>query len=754
MIATVLPLPPLALPSSLNCWLSISGSDAEPGALFGNRATRAPVMPKYHLLSHPSGVIDHEKAGTFCWVRNCVGGTEVIEGTITATPSCCTSRWPSASAAAVFPCAYVWPETYVILRPFTPPLSFSSAKRALAPMSLPANCVSISPPTLISSLPMLAALPTRAVAVPVAAIMAPTSATHATTATKFRLLIRLFPPVSPPRRSPRDPATYFARIMYTSIGPARLRGRLFLQRADVDPLCVRVAAAVERADAHVVPGRCRPQRGDGRLLAGARGEGVERVPPHGVLVRDLRDVVRGGVAEHHAQLLRRVRPRRVGVGIVELPAHVVDPDAVAQLHPDGVVDEAREEVLAEDLARQLVAEVLSGPEVVELVRAVDALEEVGDPAGTPFRQRELDARELGEDLRPHDVGRALADDHGLQRHHHVDRRVGRGLHELAARAEVDRHDGLGLGDRGPEGIPRVGVEARVVEQRGVLGERHRVASLRRGAAHLRGGEHGIPKHGQRHRDEPVGIRAAPLVDVPVVVGLDDREREVLVGGGGEETSREAGERREVQRAEHAARVHVLHALVHVPAPAPHLLVRHGLDAVLLAGPAGDGVEAHVRHGLVVEHPDVVADVGVDDLRCAVAVALRDVGVEERGRLHEVVVDTHEDERVGLHGAMSFLVGVRQMRTTWPPSTAMVLPVSQAESSDRRNAMVPPRSSGVPRRLIAICASRPAWYSSGTISRVASVSTGPGAIALTRMFIGASSTARHAVRLFTAALATE
>jgi hypothetical protein len=32
--------------------------------------------------------------------------------------------------------------------------------------------------------------------------------------------------------------------------------------------------------------------------------------------------------------------------------------------------------------------------------------------------------------------------------------------------------------------------------------------------------------------------------------------------------------------------------------------------------------------------------------------------------------------------------------------------------------------------------------------------GPGAIAFTRMFIGASSTARHAVRLFTAALATE
>ena len=63
----------------------------------------------------------------------------------------------------------------MILRPFTPPLAFSSEIRALAPTSLlPANWVSIRPPTLISSLPMLAALPTRTVAAPVATIMEPT----------------------------------------------------------------------------------------------------------------------------------------------------------------------------------------------------------------------------------------------------------------------------------------------------------------------------------------------------------------------------------------------------------------------------------------------------------------------------------------------------------------------------------------------------------------------------------------------------
>ena len=204
----------------------------------------------------------------------------------------------------------------------------------------------------------------------------------------------------------------------------------------------------------------------------------------------------------------------------------------------------------------------------------------------------------------------------------------------------------------PERVPGVGVEARVVEQCGVLGERQRMAALGRGAPHLGGGELGVPQHRQRHRDEPVGVRAAPLVDVPVVVGLHHCEGEVLVGRGREQPPGEARERREVERAEHAARVHVLHAFVDVPAPAAHLLVRHRLDAVLLTRSAGDRVEPHVGHRLAVEHPDVVADVGVHDLRGPVAVAIGDVGVEQRGRLDEVVVDAHQDQCIGVHAESS------------------------------------------------------------------------------------------------------
>src|SRR4029453_12328746 len=88
----------------------------------------------------------------------------------------------------------------------------------------------------------------------------------------------------------------------------------------------------------------------------AVGERVELVPAHGVLVRDLvqirvRHPVGGGDA---VQLFWRVRPRRVRVGIVLLPADVVDADLVPQLDADRVGDEAREVVLGELGARTRV----------------------------------------------------------------------------------------------------------------------------------------------------------------------------------------------------------------------------------------------------------------------------------------------------------------------------------------------------------------------------------------------------------------
>ena len=87
--------------------------------------------------------------------------------------------------------------------------------------------------------------------------------------------------------------------------------------------------------------------------------------------------------------------------------------------------------------------------------------------------------------------------------------------------------------------------------------------------------------GSEHGMKRPGMGAAPLVDVPVVVGPDHRQRDVLVLGAGEQLAAELRERREAQRAEHAVGVHVLDPLVDVVAARAQLGERGRLDAVLL-----------------------------------------------------------------------------------------------------------------------------------------------------------------------------
>ena len=103
------------------------------------------------------------------------------------------------------------------------------------------------------------------------------------------------------------------------------------------------------------------ERADGALLLRARGRtgrtSTSASRSRGSSCRSRRRGRRGRDTASSSSGARR--PRRVGVRVVGLPAHVVDADVVAQLHADRVADEAREEVLAEHLARQPAAEVLT-----------------------------------------------------------------------------------------------------------------------------------------------------------------------------------------------------------------------------------------------------------------------------------------------------------------------------------------------------------------------------------------------------------
>ena len=171
-------------------------------------------------------------------------------------------------------------------------------------------------------------------------------------------------------------------------------------------------------------------------------------------------------------------------------------------------------------------------------------------------------RRTGDQMRSaaalHDVHRGEADED-------VDRRVRRGDHHLGRRTDVHAHDDVLVAARLPERIPVIRVDARPAELGGVLREGHRVSALGRAASDLGGQDLGVPDGRDRAGDEAARVGAAPLVDVPVVVGPDHGQRHVLVLGAGEELAAELGEGGEAQRAEHAVGVHVLDPLVDVPA---------------------------------------------------------------------------------------------------------------------------------------------------------------------------------------------
>ena len=150
------------------------------------------------------------------------------------------------------------------------------------------------------------------------------------------------------------------------------------------------------------------------------------------------------------------------------------------------------------------------------------------------------------------------------------------------------------------------------------------------------------------RNEAAGIRRAPLVDVPIVVGLDHHQVDVAVGALVEDLAREAGEIGEVQTRQLAAGVHIAYPLVDVETPRAHLVVARGVDVVHFARFARDGVQAHVPAADLAVVPLLDA-VGLEDHpRGEVPVLRGDVCVEHVRGLGDVIVHADQDQIVLVH----------------------------------------------------------------------------------------------------------
>ena len=183
--------------------------------------------------------------------------------------------------------------------------------------------------------------------------------------------------------------------------------------------------------------------------------------------------------------------------------------------------------------------------------------------------------------------------------------------------QVDHRPGLRA--RRHHRLPVARVDGRQAQQRRVLAERHRVeAAFGVLVDHLRA-DLGVEQPRQLARNDAVGVRAGPGLDVPVVPGPHRRHRQVaVVGHLLQPLAGEPGqERREVQRGVDAVEVHVRHAGMDIPGAAAHFVEPGRLEAVLRHRPADDGVEADVRQRLAVVHPGLSAVLGVDHPRRAV-----------------------------------------------------------------------------------------------------------------------------------------
>ena len=154
----------------------------------------------------------------------------------------------------------------------------------------------------------------------------------------------------------------------------------------------------------------------------------------------------------------------------------------------------------------------------------------------------------------------------------------------------------------------------------------------------------------RQRQEAIRIGAAPVLDVPVVVGPDDRIRGLVLDVA-EVAGAEPGERREAHRRRDAVDVHVANAGMDVVRTGAHLVEPGGVETPLRLRPRHDGVQADDTGLVAAVHPAVDAVVVLHDPRRVVDVLGREAAVEHVGRLDDVVVDAHQDKIVNIHDSL-------------------------------------------------------------------------------------------------------
>src|SRR5882724_9706466 len=158
----------------------------------------------------------------------------------------------------------------------------------------------------------------------------------------------------------------------------------------------------------------------------------------------------------------------------------------------------------------------------------------------------------------------------------------------------------------------------------------------------------IPQRQHGQRDEAAGVPAAPVVEMPVVVGLDGGEGEFFVLHLLEARTGKTGKGPEADRAQYAVRIHVPDPRIDVVTTGTHLLIGYGLEPIFLPGPARNRIEPEPGRLLTFDLPMMGAVGAMSDNRSAILESRGYVPDEHVLRLDQVIVHADENQIRHLH----------------------------------------------------------------------------------------------------------
>jgi hypothetical protein len=157
-------------------------------------------------------------------------------------------------------------------------------------------------------------------------------------------------------------------------------------------------------------------------------------------------------------------------------------------------------------------------------------------------------------------------------------------------------------------------------------------------------------------DESARVLAAPLINVPVVIGLDHYLVQVVIGSPVEYLPGESRKVWKVQARELAAGIHVPHSFVNVITARSHFVVAAGVDVEEFRGLAGHSVETQIATFDIAVPPLLDSELVGSNFGRPIKVFRRDVVLEHILGLGNMVVDTDQYQVIRAHLGPPYVIG--------------------------------------------------------------------------------------------------